>query len=574
VAAGTMANQISEAVFIAGGKQSKGEKAVKDAANLLVNGGVLAVKGEGGFHLAADAGSVPTVARLRRRKQRNEKPLAIMLADCSSVEQYCFVSQQEADLLTGSAAPIVLLRRRSGCNLAPNLAPGLSTLGVLLPYTEIQRCLVAKTELPLVMTSGNLSEEPLCRDNKEALSRLAEVADGFLLHDRDIVRRLDDSVAVMAAGEPRLVRRARGYSSMPILLTQQVPSLLACGALYKNTFCLASGERAFLSQHMGDLDNAVAFCCYRDEIERQQRVLKITPRFALKDLHPGYLSSQFANSLQLPSLAVQHHHAHVGAVMAEYGLEGPLIGVVYDGTGLGTDGTVWGAEVLVVNGKSFWRAGHLKPVALPGGDAAAKELYRATFGFLYPYWDEFPQFKERLDSCVVRFIEQQLKQNVNAPLASSMGRLFDAVAALVNLRQRAGFEGQAAMELEALIIPCSESYPYELKEEAGVLLVDTYETLQHVYRDFCRGVATGVIAARFHNTVIDFTVEIVSKVSCSTGLTRVGLAGGCMQNRYLLEGLQKRLIQAGLTVYIPSAVPCNDGGLALGQAAIAAYHFT
>ncbi|HHW04184.1 MAG TPA: carbamoyltransferase HypF [Thermoanaerobacterales bacterium] len=580
------------------------EKEIQKAIFILKTGGILAIKGLGGFHLAVNALDETAVERLRQRKFRYGKPLAVMMKDIDEVKKYCFISRQEAEILESRRAPILLLKKtdcfdgkdqqskvmnsmeyscdtgngemRNAKNrsLAESIAPGLDSVGVMLPYTPLHHLLMEKLPFPLVMTSGNVSDEPICRDNDEAMERLKGIADGLLLHDRRIVNRIDDSVVFFAAGKERLARRARGYAPEPIILRKKVKPLLACGAFYKNTFCLAKDEYAFLSQHIGDLDNNMTFLHYRQQIERYERLFKVNPLLAVRDLHPGYLSSQFAESLQLPVLAVQHHHAHIASVMAEYGLKERVLGIAYDGTGLGTDGHIWGAEFLLADLKHFQRVGHLKYVPLPGGDTAVRKPFRSALGFVNPYLEDFREYTSRLDKKTVHIISQQIKKGLNSPLVSSMGRFFDAAASLLGICDVASYEGQAAMELESMIRPDDGNYEFKIMSTGSSFIIDVFRTLKDLYMDYLGGTERGVVAARFHNTVVRFTAELAGRLRDIYKVNRVVLCGGCFQNRYLLERLNEELSKAGFEVFIPSAVPINDGGISLGQAAIAAEYFS
>lgn len=582
------------------------EKQIDLAASVLKRGGILAIKGLGGFHLAVNALDDTAVRRLRQRKFRYGKPLAVMMKDIEEVKKYCVVDRREEEILKSQRSPILLLKKKAffretehrqsilmdpesfgprslkeedeeedkdGLRLAESVAPGLDTVGVMLPYTPLHHLLMRKVTFPLVMTSGNVSDEPICRDNDEAIERLKNIADGFLVHNRRIVNRIDDSVAFYAAGKERLVRRARGYAPEPVILEEKAKPLIACGSFYKNTFCLARDEYAFVSHHIGDLDNEKAFQHYTEQVERYKKLFRVNPLFAVRDLHPGYLSSQFAESLGLPVLSVQHHHAHIASVMVEYGLKEKVLGIVYDGTGLGADGHIWGAEFLLADFKGFKRVGHLKYVPIPGGDAAVKNPFRTALGFIYPFYEDFREFAGKFDKKTVDVIRFQIQKGINSPLASSMGRLFDAASSLIGLCHTASYEGQAAMELEAVIRPDDGFYEYEISNDGPAFIIDAFKILKSMYNEFIKGTDRGIIAARFHNTVVKFTAELAVRLRDIYSINRIVLSGGCFQNRYLVEKLNDELLRSGFEVFIPSRMPANDGGLSLGQAAIGVEYF-
>lgn len=552
------------------------DREISKAGELLRKGGILAVRGLGGFHLAVNALDDNAVAKLRQRKLRQGKPFAVMTKDVDEVKKYCLINPQEEKILRSQRRPIVLLKKRNdtlGEGISEGVSPGLDTVGVMLPYTPLHHLLMKSVDFPLVMTSGNVSEEPICRENSEAVERLGKIADGFLMHNREIVNRIDDSVCFFAAEKERLIRRARGYAPAPFILKNRSKPLIACGAFYKNTFCLVRDEYAFLSQHIGDLDNDRTFEYYADQVERYRNLFKVNPVFAAKDMHPGYLSGAYADGLGVPVLAVQHHHAHIASVMAEYGAE-EVLGIAYDGTGLGTDGRIWGAEFILANYRGFRRVGHLKYVPLPGAEAAVKNPFRSALGHIFPHFEDFREFVGRFEAGLVELIARQIQRRFNCPEASSMGRLFDAASSLIGIRDEASYEGQAAAEMEAAIRPDGGFYEYQVADEGVCFVVDAYPALKAAYCDFTGGIDRGIVAARFHNTVVKFTVDVAKRIRERWGVDRVALAGGCFQNRYLLEKVNQELLNEGFEVLIPSSVPVNDGGLSLGQAVIAAEYFS
>ena len=560
----------------AGGDPLSGDP-LSEARRLLAGGRIVAIKGVGGFHLACDATSEAAVSRLRERKGREGKPLALMVADLRDAERLCVISTEERRLLDSTARPIVLLRARQASGVAPSVAPGLGRLGVMLPYSPLHHLLFNTPEgtlPPLVMTSGNRSEEPIARDNADALGRLSDIADAFLLHDRPIHVRCDDSVSRVAAGGEVPIRRSRGYAPFPVRLPFESRSVLAVGAELKSAVCVTRGPYAFMSPHIGDLENLETYVSYQDMVERMVKLFRVRPEAVAHDLHPDYLSTLYARGLDpaLPRVAVQHHHAHVAACMAEHRLTGPVIGVAFDGTGYGTDGAVWGGEFLVADYTEFERVGHLGYVPMPGGDRAAREPFRMalahllrTFGDWDPSW---PPVREASEA-ELGMIRWQIEHEVNAPRTSSMGRFFDAVASLLGVRHRARFEAQAAIELEALAEGFADA-PYPLEISGGApLVIEPAPVIQAVVRDLAQGAPPTRIAARFHATVAEAVVRVSERVRASTGLDRVMLTGGVFQNVILLGAARRGLAADGFEVFSHHLVPPNDGGIALGQAAVA-----
>lgn len=557
-------------------RPASGPDPVARTAELLHAGHVVAIKGLGGFHLAVDATNDQAVERLRRRKVREEKPLAVMAADLAGVAQFAIADEAEAELLTGMQRLIVLLPKRLPEKLAFSVAPRNHYYGVMLPYTPLHHLLMAHEFTAVVMTSGNQSEEPIAIDNHEAFERLGNIADYFLIHNRDIYLRSDDSIVRRAAGDTRMLRRSRGYVPMPIFLKKEVPPVLACGAELKNTICLTRKRQAFVSQHIGDLENLATEDFFRLTISHLQRILDITPEIIACDSHPDYLSTQWAMQQdRLPLIQVQHHHAHIAACMAEHQLEGPVIGLSFDGTGFGDDGTVWGGEVLLADLTGFRRVSHLLPVPMPGSAAAIKEPWRMGLAYLHTTFGE--QLWE-LDLPLLRMIDahragvvvDMAAKRINAPLTSSMGRLFDGVAAILGLRQKVAYEGQAAMELE-MIADGEYQGSYDLSDYPDrVEPLPVAPIIRGVVTDIQQGLPAFVISRRFHETIIQLIVRLCKQIRKDTGLSQVALSGGCFQNSLLLEGLVHTLGQARFQVFAHRLVPTNDGGIALGQAVIAA----
>ncbi len=550
---------------------------LEETRRLLAAGRIVAIKGIGGFHLACDATDDAAVRRLRERKGREAKPLALMVAGVGEAERICVISPGECRLLTSPARPIVLLRARDASGIAPSVAPGLGWLGVMLPYSPLHHLLLRGHDggpWALVMTSGNRSEEPIATDNTDAVRRLSAVADAFLVHDRPIQVRCDDSVTRLAGDGELPMRRSRGYAPLPVRLPSEGPDVLALGADLKSTVCLTRGSYAFMSPHIGDLENHDTYLSYGAMVERMSALFRVRPEAVAHDLHPDYLSTQYARGLDpaLPRVAVQHHHAHVAACMAEHRLTGPVIGVAFDGTGYGTDGAVWGGEFLVADYAEFERVGHLGYVPMPGGDRAAREPFRMalahllrTFGDWDPRWPPVREASEA-ERGMIRW---QIEHEVNAPRTSSMGRFFDAVASLLGVRHRARFEAQAAMELEALAEGFADA-PYPLEISGGApLVIEPAPVIRAVVRDLAQGAPPTRIAARFHATVAEAVVRVSERVRASTGLDRVMLTGGVFQNAILLDAARRGLAAAGFEVFSHHLVPPNDGGIALGQAAVA-----
>lgn len=561
------------------------DDALQETQRLLAEGKIVAIKGLGGFHLACDATNAKAVTELRTRKLRVDKPFALMMPDLETIEQHCFVSDAEKELLTSSARPIVLLKRKPESTIVEEVSPKQDWLGVMLPYTPLHHLLFTNSLFTsLVMTSGNLSEEPIATDNDEACESLAKLADAFLMHDRDIHIRCDDSVARVFEDnhQPKIVnlksiypiRRSRGYSPFPVKLPFDVPQLLATGSELKNTFCITNGNYAFLSHHIGDMENYETLKSFEQGVEHFERLFRVKPVAIAHDIHPNYLTTRYAFERAeregLPVIAVQHHHAHVAACMAEHGLTEPVIGVSFDGTGYGDDGAIWGGEFLVADVKSYQREAQLEYFPLPGGDAAIKKPARTALALL---WSLGLEWDERLAS-VLEFCAEdqvtlrlQLEKKINTPMTSSMGRLFDAVSALAGVRQKVNYEGQAAIEFEAMA-DSAEAGMYVFGVESGQVRVRG--AVEALVNDVLAGVSKQKISARFHNGLAEAVRETVTKISRDTSLRSVVLSGGVWQNITLLRKTISLLSKDGFEIYIHREVPTNDGGLSLGQAYIAA----
>ncbi len=549
---------------------------VKGTTVLLKKGYSVAIKGLGGFHLAVDAENGDAVCRLRERKHREEKPFAVMSYSIGRVEEYADVSSEEKTLLTSFQRPIVLLKKREPNQLSKDVAPRNRYFGVMLPYTPLHYLLLQHDFLALVMTSGNCIEEPIAIDNDEAFERLSDIADYFLMHNRDIYLRSDDSVERIAAGSKRYIRRSRGYVPIPVFLKQEVPQLLACGAELKNTICLTKGKNAFLSQHIGDLENLETYSFFKMTIEHMERILDIDPVAVACDFHPDYLSTHYAQTLSgIPIIQVQHHHAHIVSCMAENQIDGPVIGLSFDGTGYGTDGCIWGGEILIAETGNFSRAAALSYIPMPGAAAAIREPWRMMLSYLYDAYGEafidlnIPSVHE-ISVKKRNVIVDMILKKINSPLTSSLGRFFDGVAALLGIRSRVSFEGQAAIELEMLAEDMSSDvYDYEWAEE-DMLRVLTAPIIKGIVRDVGKGIPSAVISSKFHMTLIRLFSDLCWVLREKTGLDRVVMSGGVFQNSLLLDGLKTSLEKNRFQVFTHSQVPANDGGIALGQALAAA----
>jgi hydrogenase maturation protein HypF len=541
------------------------------AAEFLGDGQILAVKGLGGYHLAVDAGCQAAAAALRARKHREDKPFAVLAPDLAGAERLCQIDQAAAGLLSSPGRPIVLLPRRPDADVAEATAPGNRYLGVMLPYTPLHHLLVRALARPMVLTSGNVSDEPIAYHDDDALARLGPIADAFLTHDRAIHVRTDDSVARTFRGRPISIRRSRGYVPEPVTVQGGFPRpVLACGAELKNTFCLAKDHHAFVSHHIGDLENAETLRSFTEGIEHFRRLFDIDPRVVAHDLHPEYLSTKYAAELDLPLEAVQHHHAHIASCLADNGAEGPVIGVAFDGTGYGTDGTIWGGEFLIADLAGFERGGHLAPVPMPGGAAAIRQPWRMAAAYL---GTDAPAGLDVVRRNAGRWpaVTAMAAKGVNAPLTSSAGRLFDAAAAILGVRDAINYEGQAAVELEQLADPGqAAAYRAGIETGAGPFLACGADLLHALLEDLTDRVPAPVIAARFHHGVAAMIEAGCLYLRERHGLGTVALSGGVFQNMLLLHATVSRLEARGFGVLTHSRVPCNDGGISLGQAVIAA----
>jgi hydrogenase maturation protein HypF len=567
------------------GNTVKCDDTINTATELLKKDKIIAVKGLGGFLLACDATSARAVKRLRQRKNRPSKPLAVMVTSLDEARQYCRVNNTEAELLASAGSPIVLMKWKEGTPIVREVAPGLKYLGVMLPYTPLHHILLRQTGRPLVMTSGNLSEEPIAKDNDEALRRLGNIADYFLRHNRDIYARYDDSVMLVENETPRFARRARGYAPYPVRLKRPGRQVLGCGAEEKNTFCLTRDDFAFVSQHIGDMENTETLEHFTNTIELYKKLFRIEPEIIAHDLHPEYLPTKFAKEIasrngSIKLVPVQHHHAHIASCLADNGLDETVIGVSFDGTGYGSDGRIWGGEFLIADYRHFTRAAHLEYLPLPGGALSIKKPYRTAIGHLHALGIETNSklpFMKDISPAEIDIIKNQIEKNINAPLTSSLGRLFDAVAALTGLRGVIEYEAQAAIDLEMLAMEAGKEtggYPFTTVERDGVTIIKIRDLIAAIIKDIGKAVPGAIIAARFHNTIARMILELCQSISKETGIKKVALSGGVFQNR-LLSGKTTALLEpAGLKVFTHRQVPCNDGGISLGQAIIAQHNRT
>jgi len=553
--------------------------ALLEAVNAVKYGKIIALKGVGGFHLIADARNEEAVLKLRKRKHREEKPLAMMYPNIDSVFCDCEVSEFEKRLLLSPESPIVLLKRKEEIELAESIAPGNPYLGIMLPYSPLHHILMRELAFPIVATSGNLSDEPICTDENEAFNRLKDIADMYLVHNRPIVRHIDDSIARIVMDREMVTRRARGYAPLPIQLKRKMPNLLAVGAHLKNNISISVDNNVFISQHIGDLETAEAYSAFEHVINDLTKIYEVTPESVVCDKHPNYLSTNYANHSGLKVESIQHHYAHIASCMAENELAGKVLGVSWDGTGYGDDGTIWGGEFFIANEKSYKRIVHLRTFRLPGGEISIKEIHRTSIGLLFEIFGE--KVFEQKDLIPVkdtsekelRILKKMLAGDINSPVTSSAGRLFDAVSSITGISSYSHYEGQAAMQLEFAIDSGStdESYSFNVidstEKKADVkFIIDWKPMIINIIEDLNNQVSKNIISARYHNALSNVILEIAEK----TGEKRVVLSGGCFQNKYLLEKTIKILQKEGFSPYWHQRVPTNDGGISLGQIAAAA----
>ncbi len=553
--------------------------AIVKSVEAIKNGKIVAIKGLGGFHLMVDARNDEAIKRLRLLKNREEKPFALMYPNVTLIKEHCYVSPLEERLLSSPEAPIVLLKHQNfntQHSISKHVAPNNPYLGIMLPYTPLHHILMKELQFPVIATSGNISDEPICIDEYEALKRLHNIGDLFLIHNRPIVRHIDDSIARIVEDKEMIIRRARGYAPLPISLKKELPSVLAVGGHLKNTIAVSKGNNIFISQHIGDLETELSYNAFQRVIKSLCNVYEINPEAVICDLHPNYFSTQFAKGYGLPITYVQHHYAHILSCVAENEIELPCLGISWDGTGYGLDATIWGGEFLFINHRSFSRVSHFKQFHLPGGDKAIREPRRVAFAILFEiFGDNIFEMKdlETIKSFTQKELDTlktMLKKNINSPLTSSAGRLFDAVSSIIGIRQITKYEGQAAMELEFSIdnIKTEEIYPFKIYQKGNIYIIDWSPMILNIIEDKKRNMLVGEISAKFHNTLSEIIVDIVKRINQE----RVVLSGGCFQNKYLTEKTIDKLKNKNFKVYWHQRIPPNDGGIALGQ--IMAYFFS
>ncbi|ACB49466.1 hydrogenase maturation protein [Crocosphaera subtropica ATCC 51142] len=546
--------------------------------NALKDGKILALKGLGGFQLVVDGRHTEAVTQLRQRKHRPHKPFALMYASLEAIKNDCEVNGLEETILTSPQAPIVLLKRKKSQSLSPEIAPNNPYLGVMLPSTPLHHLLLYKLDFPIVATSGNLASEPICIDEQEALQRLENIADLFLVHNRPILRPVDDSVVRVMGEKEMVIRRARGYAPFPIQINdnllrnnkkkdQSIPNILAVGGHLKNTVAIIKNNQVFISQHIGDLSTPEALKSFNQVMESLKTLYDFDPEIIVCDAHPDYVSSQYAKAQNLPLITVQHHHAHILSCLGDNNLNLPILGVAWDGTGYGNDQTIWGGEFLLVTGNQYERVAYFRPFKLPGGEQAVKDPRRIALSLLSEvsqelYYKELP-FLETISTKELNLVKQMLSRNLNTPLTSSVGRLFDGVAAMIGICQNVTFEGQGAMALEYAIndLETDASYPYEIEDSLYPLVIDWELMIHSIIEDILGKISHQKIAAKFHNTLVDIIINIAQR----SQEKNIILTGGCFQNKYLTERAILGLTQEKFTPFWHHNVPPNDGGLALGQ---------
>lgn len=540
------------------------------AVHDLKAGNIVAVKGLGGFHIMIDAQNDRAINRLREKKPRRDKPFALMFPTLAEIKKHCHLNPAEELLLTGPQSPIVLLKRKTDSTLPECIAPENPYLGCMLPYTPLHKLLMDKMGSPVIATSGNLSDEPICTENEEAVSRLGAFVDRFLVHNRPIVRHVDDSIIRITSKDVVLLRRARGYAPLPLLSKNKLPRILALGSDLKNAIGISKGHEIFLSQHIGDLESKEAYDAFVQVIEDFETLFDFKPELVACDLHPGFFSSQHAREFDLPIKKVQHHHAHMAACMLENDLDEDVLGIIWDGTGYGLDGTIWGGEFFVGSYSGFKRVGHLRTFPLVGGDTAIKEPRRVALGILHEVFgasslpSDCPAI-QTFSSQDIDLLCRAIDRNVNSLRTSSMGRLFDGVSSITGLKQRISFEGQAAMTLEfAAKEELDKPYTYKINERDGVFVLDWSPMIREILKEKC----VKTVASRFHATLVDMIVDVATRV----GLGKIVLSGGVFQNTTLLQATQNRLRREGFDVFSHQRIPPNDGGLAAGQILVAAYN--
>jgi len=560
-------------------RKLEGIDPIEKSVKLLKEGKIGAIKGLGGFHLACDATNNKAVTRLRRLKNREAKPFALMSPDLEKINQFCEVNKKEEEWLINQSRPVVLLKKKKNNLISPLVAPNNNCLGVMLPYTPLHYLLLKDNFTALIMTSGNITDQPIIGYNQEALEKLDRIADFFLLYNRDIFNRCDDSVVKIINDDNVFFRRSRGYVPHPIILDFKLKEVLALGGELKNTISFSKENYVFLSQYLGDLKSVENLEFFKESITSFKKMFEVKPEIIACDLHPDYLSTQYAEEIKvkkgLKVVRVQHHHAHIVSCMAENNIKEKVIGVAYDGTGYGDDGNIWGGEFLLCDLKEYIRVGHLKYYPLPGGDKAIAEPWRMVYSYLYSIYGPRAKkididFIRRMDYDKLSIIEKMIDKNINSPLTSSCGRLFDAASSLIGIRDEVTYEGQAAMELESFCAyGIKKRYNFCICKEGEEFIIDPQEIFIDIIKDLKKGIDKKVIAAKFHNTVAEFTVNLCGKIRENTGINKIALSGGVFQNRYLTDKIISLLEKDDFQVYTQRKVPPNDGGISLGQAVVA-----
>ncbi len=568
-----------EVCLYEGNKKIVTKDPIEEAQNRLIKGQIGAIKGLGGFHLACDASNCSAVLRLREIKQRDEKPFAVMVENSDRVRTFCHLSEYAREYLESKEKPIVILKKQKDNYLSPEIAPGNDCIGVMLPYTPLHFLLLQKSGLVLVMTSANFSDEPIIIQNEEAFQKLAHRVDFLLIHNRAIYNRCDDSVLKISYNRPIFIRRSRGYAPFPIVLSKNSKQILGVGPEQKNTVCFTRDHYAFPSQHLGDLKNKDSFEAYQEAVNRLSRVFQFNPEIIACDLHPDYLSTSYAEQVAqkkgLPLLRIQHHHAHIASCMAENHLTEKVIGIAFDGSGLGKDNHIWGGEFLVANLKDYCRVGHLQYQAMPGGEQAISQPWRMAYSYLYSIFGEKIansnlELIKRRTSKELYLLNQMLDKRINSPFTSSCGRLFDAIAALINLKDEVNFEGQAAVELEAMCqSKYRDHYSYSIEEEASNWIVNTEAMFLQIIHEMEKHENMEKIATKFHNTIADLTLSMCVKMRNKYNINLVVLSGGVFQNSFLLNRIIGKLKEEDFKIYIHQKMPPNDACISLGQAVIA-----
>jgi hydrogenase maturation protein HypF len=557
----------------AGGILSQINDAILDTVKAINEGKIIAVKGLGGFHLIVNAMNDEAIKRLRKRKNREEKPFALMYPDLKSVKRDCNLSKYEEELILSAQSPIVLLKKKNDCNISTEVAPLNPYLGIMLPYTPLHHILMQYLKTPIVATSGNLAEEPICIDEREALIRLNNIADLYLVHNRPIYRHIDDSIARVILNEKVLLRRARGFAPMPVIAGNQSDKhFLSVGGHLKNTVAVSKGSEVFISQHIGDLETKESYNSFCNTIEKFKEIYKIEPEEVVCDVHPDYISTRYAKEKYSNISCVQHHESHILSVIAENEIRESVLGIAWDGAGFGTDKTIWGGEFFLTGENGFKRVAHLKNFRLPGGESSFKEIHKSAFGILYEIYGDnaIKYLPDGISEKENKILIQMLRNNINSPASSSVGRLFDAVASILNIRQKVNFEGQAAMELEFLIEDYDSDESYEIniiRNENDILILDWTFLIKQILEERDKNVSKHLISLKFHNALLNSIVEIAKLLKENN----VILSGGCFQNKYLLENSISSLKENGFNVFWNKEVPANDGGISLGQIAYFSY---